>query len=210
MKLYRDLNIGQDSAWHMLHKIRASLLPELPQAFEDFVEINEAYLGGFEKNKHEDKKLNVWHETVGKTIVLDIKDRKTNKIKAKVIEDTTKPSFQEFVDEARTEDSHIFTNEHTSYGGLTNTTPVNHSQKQWAVSTILGELAYTNGIESFWAVFKHTYHGIYHQLSKNHFNRYVPQLAGKHNLRDWDTVDQMAEVAKGMKGKQLKYKDLMK
>ena len=77
------------------------------------------------------------------------------------------------------------------------------------VSTALGEYAHTNGIESFWAVLKRAYHGTYHHLSKKHLNRYVTQFAGKHNLRELDTMDQMASVIKGMVGKRIKYKDLV-
>ena len=103
----------------------------------------------------------------------------------------------------------VFTDDHTSYEELTNHTSVNHSKKRWTVSTALGELAHTNGIESFRSVLKRVYHGIYHQLSKKHLNRYVTQFAGKYNLRNLDTIDQMGAVVQGMVGKRLRYKDLI-
>ena len=34
-------------------------------------------------------------------------------------------------------------------------------------------------------------------------------FAGKHNLQELDTIDQMASVIKGMVGKRIKYKDLI-
>ena len=210
MKLHRDIGTTQSCTWHMLRRIRAGLMPEMIQAFEGPVEVDESYLGGLEKIKHEHKKLNAGRGTVGKSTILGAKDRKTNKISAKVIEDTTKPTVQEFSNDTRSENAEVFTDEHKSYKGLTNHTSVNHSRKQWAVSTALGELAHTNGIESFWAVLKRAYHGPYHHLSKKHLNRYVTQFAGKHNLRDYYTIDQMAMVVRGMVGKRLKYKDLIK
>ena len=209
MKLHRDIGVTQKNTWHMLHRIREGLLPEMINAFEGPVEVDESYIGGREINKHEDKKLNAGRGTVGKAAVLGVKDRKTNQITAKVIEDTTKPTVQEFVNDNRSEDASVFTDEHLSYKGLKNHTSVNHSRKEWAVSTALGEYAHTNGIESFWAVLKRAYHGTYHHLSKKHLNRYVTQFAGKHNLRSMDTIDQMASVVKGMVGKRLRYKDLI-
>ncbi|MXX58030.1 MAG: transposase [Rhodothermaceae bacterium] len=141
--------------------------------------------------------------------MLGAKDRKANKITAKVLEDTTKPTVQESINDTCSENAEIFSDEHSSYEGLTNHTSVNHSRKQWAVSTAPGELAHTNGIESFWAVLKRAYHGTDHHLSEKHLNRYVTQFAGKHNLRHYDTIDQMAMVVRGMVGKRLKHKDLI-
>ncbi len=208
MKLHRDLGIAQKTAWHMLHRIREGLLPEILEVFEGQVKVDEAYIGGLEKNKHEDKKFNAGRGTVGEFAVLGVKDRKTNQIQAKVIEDTTEPTIQEFVNDVRSKDASVFTDDHTSYEGLTHHTSVNHSKKQWAVSTTLGELAHTNGIESFWATLKRAYHGTFHHLSKKYLNRYVIQFAGKHNLRNLDTADQMATVVQQMVGKRLRYVDL--
>ncbi|MDE2921509.1 MAG: hypothetical protein OYL92_15760 [Acidobacteriota bacterium] len=39
--------------------------------------------------------------------------------------------------------------------------------------------------------------------------RYVNEFAGRHNIREMDTLDQMAFLARGMIGKQLRYKDLI-
>ena len=90
--------------------------------FEGPVEVDEAYLGGLEKNRHEDKKLNPGRGTVGKTAVLGVKDCKTNKIRAEVILGTTKPVIQQIVNDTRSEDAMVYTDEHLSYEGLTNRT----------------------------------------------------------------------------------------
>lgn len=93
MKLHRDLGITQKHAWHLLHRIREGLMPQIMPIFEGPIEVDEAYFGGLEKNKHQDKKLNDGRGAVGKVAVLGIKDRQTNQIQAQVIENTTKETM---------------------------------------------------------------------------------------------------------------------
>ena len=40
-------------------------------------------------------------------------------------------------------------------------------------------------------------------------HRYVAEFAGKHNIRNQDTIDQMQSVVAGMVGKRLLYKKLV-
>lgn len=70
-------------------------------------------------------------------------------------------------------------------------------------------MAHTQGVEPFWASLKRAHKGVYHKLSPKHLDRYVREFAGKHNIRDDDTLDQMASVVAGMVGKRLMYRDLI-
>lgn len=45
-------------------------------------------------------------------------------------------------------------------------------------------------------------------MSEKHLDRYVTEFAGRHNVREFDTIDQMSFLAKGMVGKKLPYKEL--
>ncbi len=69
-------------------------------------------------------------------------------------------------------------------------------------------MAHTNGVESFWAMLKRGYYGIYHRMSPKHLWRYVNEFAGRHNIRNMDTVMQMSLIAKGLDGKLLRYSNL--
>ena len=40
--------------------------------------------------------------------------------------------------------------------------------------------------------------GTYHKMSFKHLKRYVAEFAARHNVRDLDSIDQMAALVKGM------------
>ena len=198
MKLHRDIGITQKTAWHILHKIRAGLSPEIRKLFAGLLEVDETYIGGKENSKNVDKKLNAGRGTVGKTAVIGVKDRATNRIAAEVIEDNKQGTIQTFIQTKRDASAPVYTDDHAAYEGLRGHTAVNHSAKQWTVATLLGDLAHTNGIESFRSMLKRAHHGTFQRLSKKHLNRYVSQFSGKHNIRSRDTIDQMEFVVLGM------------
>ena len=42
-----------------------------------------------------------------------------------------------------------------------------------------------------------------------HLHRYINEFAGRHNVRDLDTIEQLTAIAAGMTGKVLPYQDLI-
>ena len=56
---------------------------------------------------------------------------------------------------------------------------------------------------------KRAHKGTFHKLSPKHLDRYVQEFPSRHNLRDEDTIDIMSAVATGMRGKRLRYRELI-
>ena len=46
-------------------------------------------------------------------------------------------------------------------------------------------------------------------MSPKHFDRYMDESAGRHNLRSADTPDQMRTIARRILGQRLRYRDLI-
>ena len=203
MKLHRDLGVTQKTAWHLSHRIRETWAGQQAAPFVGPVEVDETFVGGLESNKHADRKLYAGGGTVGKTAVAGVRDRKTGRVSADVVPDTTGPTLRGFVRERTHPGALVFTDEATAYRGLPYHQTVRHSVNEW-----VNEQAHTNGLESFWSLLKRGHHGVYHKMSPKHLHRYVREFEGRHNQRQLNTIDQMTLMVRGMVGKRLRHRDL--
>ncbi len=202
MKLHRDLKITQSSAWFMKHRIREGLAVETRRTFSGPVEADECYIGGLEKNKPKNKRR-AGRGPSGKAPVVGIKNRETKTVAARVVGRMNKATLQGFVHEYARDGTKVYTDESQAYVGLPNHETVRHGAGEYVRG-----MAHVNGMESFWAMLRRGYHGVYHHMSLKHLQRYVDEFAGRHNIRDMDTLAQMQHVVAGMVGRRLLYRKL--
>ena len=205
MKLHRDLDISQKSAWYLAHRLRESWKTNSGGVFAGPVEVDETYVGGKRKNMRKAKRKALkGRGAVGKTAVIGARDRATNRVTARSIQSTDAPALHAFVKDVAAPDAKVFTDDATAYHGI----PHDHETVKHSVGEFVRDQAHTNGIESFWASLKRGYQGTFHHFSEKHIDRYVSEFAGRHNDRTADTIDMMSRIAKGLSGKRLKYADL--
>ena len=204
MKLHRDIGVSQPAAWFMLQRIRKAWESD-DSPFAGPIEVDETYMGGKERNKHKGKKIRAGRGTVGKIAVVGAKDRKTNKVRAKVTKNTDAKTLQKFVADIAAEGARVYTDDAAAYKGM----PFDHASVRHSVGEFVNGMAHTNGIESFWSMLKRAHKGVYHKISAKHLQRYVDEFAGRHGIRELGTLDQMQSVVAGMIGKRLMYRDLI-
>ena len=211
MKLHRDIGVSQPTAWFMLHRIReAWVSPGGDGPYSGPVEVDEAYFGGRRKNMSNARRkalaeIQPGRGAVGKTAVVGIKDRESNRMVARVLERTDKDTLQGFVAKHAAPGATVYSDDAAAYKGL----PFPHEAVKHSVAEYVRGMAHTNGIESFWATLKRAHMGTFHKISPKHLDRYVQEFAGKHNERSRDTLDIMCHVIAGLVGKRLMYWQLI-
>jgi len=186
VQLAKHVGVTQKTGWFMDHRIRAAMKQNKGQLFGT-IEVDETHIGGLEKNKYQSKRKHVGTGGVGKTALFGLKKR-SGEMRAKVLRALSKEELHKAIGKAIALGSAVYTDSYCGYNGLHEGyqhSAVNHSDGQYVDGDV-----HTNSVESFWALFKRGYHGVYHQMSRKHLQRYVDEFIFRFNRR----AEKMREV----------------
>jgi len=102
-------------------------------------------------------------------------------VRAKVVQSVGMVDLHREIKSNVAQGATLYTDGWVAYRGLKamfNHSTVDHMAKEY----VNGD-CHTNGIESFWALFKRGYHGVYHHMSRKHMHRYVDEYTFRFNRR---------------------------
>ena len=207
VQLAKHVGVTQKTGWFMDHRIRKAMQQNKGHLFGR-IEADETFIGGLSKNMHKKKRAAAISGTGGnsKTPIFGLRSR-SGEVRAQVVSSVAKVDLHKVIEENVTPGSTLYTDQWVGYRGLRNfkRKVVNHSAKQY----VRGDV-HTNSIESFWALFKRGYHGVYHQMSKKHLQRYINEYAFRLNRREESMQSIFSELIGRMsKGQNMSYQELI-
>lgn len=210
MQLAKEIGVTQKTAWFILGRLReACASPDSIDKLKGIIEIDEAFFGGKESNKHEWKKLHAGRGAVGKVAVLGMRERGGRTL-AKIVPIRTVQAIHGEIFDKTELGSTLYTDDHIVFANLDGLFYTHESVNHRAGEYARGPVS-TNSIESVWAVLKRGLHGVYHHASPKHLFRYVDEFTWR--LNDGDvkrhTLERLASFVDAIVGKRLTYKRLI-
>jgi transposase-like protein len=206
LQLSRDLNVTQKTAWFMLQRIRNCFgIENDSNDLANEVEIDETYIGGKNKNRHFDKKIDYSTGKDEKTPVFGMVERE-GKVVATVVPNTKAETLIPEIIE-RVKGHIIYSDQFSSYKSLQRIYDhsfVKHNEGQYVDGRI-----HTNTIEGFWSLLKRGIFGIYHFTSKKHLQYYVDEFVFRYNTRHNSDSNRFNLLLVNCNNR-LKYNDLIK
>lgn len=195
-QLARDLGVTQKTAWNMLHKIRQFMDSQNRQRLSGEVEVDETFVGGKNKNRHKDKKVEKCQgrSFKDKKPVFGMLQRKGN-LTAIVVDNTKATTLKPIITQYIQFQSIVYT-DGWDYGGISENyiqQSVDHGAKFYGMTVrdLDGnEISVnTNSIECTWSHFKRMIFGTYYQVSKRHLQRYVDEFVFRFNTRNIGEIE---------------------
>ena len=217
IQLSRDIGVTQKTAWFMLHRIRRAfgISNDENDEIGGEVEVDETFIGGKNKNRHKDKKVEKCQgrSFKDKVPVFGMIQRGGILI-AKVVSDTKAATLCKVIIEYVSVGSTIYT-DGWGYGNVKDDyiqRSVDHGRGFYGTTLVSehGELisVNTNSIENAWTHLKRMIVGTYYKMSKKHLQSYIDEFVFRFNTRKF-TASQRFNLLLGNLKCRLTYKELI-
>jgi transposase-like protein len=211
LQLQRMMGTNYETAWFLFHRLREAarvIDGEPPLGGEGkYVEADTTYIGGREKNKHANRRAAGNIGGKGKTIVHTLVER-GGRARSERIANVTGKTLRPILVKNVSRKSTLMTDTAGGYMELgkefARHEMVDHGKGEY----VRGD-AYSNTVESVFAVLKRGVYGTFHHVSEAHLHRYLAEFDFRYNTRaalGVTDVERAEELLRGAKGKRLMYR----
>jgi transposase-like protein len=209
-QVHRMLKISYKSTWFMMHRLREAMRPAFPPAIGGdgkTVEMDETYVGGREKNKHQNKRLPLSQGGRTKEPVVTLIER-GGRAHSHHVPEVSAENVGKILEAQLKDGGVLYSDDSTVYQGVKPrhrpTATVVHSAKEY----VRGDV-HTNTVEGYFSILKRGITGTYHHVSQQHLKRYLAEFDFRYSNRAKLGIDderRAAALAVGIKGKRLTYR----
>jgi transposase-like protein len=211
-QLCRILGVSLQTAWFLSHRIR--------EAMNDIgisdagplggsgspVEIDEAWIGGLEENKHARKRHFTMNPTTGKIPVLALVER-NGRARAYSAVDVNGANLRKVIRDNIAIGATVYSDEAPRLRSAVWGRPggkINHKNGEYVRGVVS-----TNAVENFFSILKRGITGCYFHVSQEHLHRYLNEFSFRYSNRSGlgvEDEERTERILKGVVGKRLTYK----
>lgn len=236
-QLAKDLKVTQKTAWFLLHRIREMLKSGsdlFGEPMTGIVEVDETFVGGKNKNRHKNKKVEKSqgrsfkdkkavvglvqrsvveyterpHKRIPGKMVKEKIVKQPSMVRMQVVEDTEATTLHNLIYSNVHQDTKLVTDAYRSYNGLEEVydhTMVKHGLTNYKTE---GD-NHTNTVEGSWTTLKRMYYGIYRYMSPKHLQRYCDEMSFRYNTNQVVDYKRFDLAIRMTKRARIRYTDLI-
>lgn len=208
-EIARTIGCKQQSAWHLLHRVREIMREDAGEKFSGGVEADATWVGGVVKKMPMSRRVKFINKgpQFGKTFVHAIRERSTGRVRAEIVARESRAEMERVINANVEPGSFLYTDSSGAYNwvkraGFGHAT-VNHMGGEYVRGA-----ATTNGCENFFNCLRRALRGTYIRPSPDHLQAYVDEAAYRFNVRELSEWERFERAMRQIVGKRLTYSEL--